>query len=196
MNAVRSLQHEVDLLNKLVGDLYDLSLADVSALIYFKVESDLREILELAVDAFRGRFMDANIEVDMQLSPEPLIVLADERRMQQLFNNLLSNACRYTNAGGLLRICAREESGQLIIDFMDSEPGVDEDLIPHLFERFFRGESSRNRASGGAGLGLAICRSLAEAHGGRIEAGLSPLGGLWLALHLPQANTQCSEASE
>jgi two-component system sensor histidine kinase BaeS len=196
LDAVRSLQHEVDLLNKLVDDLYDLSLADVGALIYAKVESDLREILELAVDAFRGRFAAAGIAVEMVLPAEPLIVFADERRIQQLFNNLLSNACRYTNAGGLLRIRAREEGGQLVVDFMDSEPGIDADLIPRLFERFFRGESSRNRASGGAGLGLAICRSLAEAHGGRIEAQSSPLGGLWLTLHLPRAKTQHEEASQ
>ena len=70
---------------------------------------------------------------------------------------------------------------------MDSAPGIDAALLPRLFERFFRGESSRNRASGGAGLGLAICRSIVEAHGGTIEAKASPLGGLWIAIRLPKA---------
>jgi two-component system sensor histidine kinase BaeS len=73
------------------------------------------------------------------------------------------------------------------IDFMDSGPGVSAQQLPRLFERFYRGESSRNRASGGAGLGLAICHSIALAHGGSLSADHSPLGGLWLTLRLPRS---------
>lgn len=185
--AVRSLQHEVGMLNKLVTDLYDLSLADVGALAYRKAEVDIGEVLALCVDGFRERLTAAGLTVELSLPQQPLIVFADHRRMQQLFSNLVLNACRYTDAGGTLRITAREAGDAVVIDLMDSAPGVDAALLPRLFERFFRGESSRNRASGGAGLGLAICRSIVEAHDGTIEAQASPIGGLWLAIRLPRA---------
>jgi two-component system sensor histidine kinase BaeS len=70
---------------------------------------------------------------------------------------------------------------------MDSGPGVPAEQLPRLFERFFRGEASRNRKSGGAGLGLSICQRIVEAHEGRIEAKASPLGGLWLRVEIPAA---------
>ncbi|CAA2108748.1 sensor histidine kinase efflux regulator BaeS [Variovorax paradoxus] len=185
--AVRSLQHEVGMLNQLVTDLYDLSLADVGALTYRKTDADLRELLGPGIDAFRERLAAAGLRLELALPAQPLMVFADERRLQQLFSNLVLNSCRYTDAGGVLRIAAREEGGVIAIDLMDSAPGVDAALLPRLFERFFRGEGSRNRASGGAGLGLSICRSIVEAHGGTIEAKASPLGGVWVAVRLPRA---------
>jgi two-component system sensor histidine kinase BaeS len=184
---VRSLQHEVGMLNKLVTDLYDLSLADVGALAYRKADVDLRELVELSADAFRERLASAGLRLELVLPAQPLVAFADERRMQQLFSNLVLNSCRYTDAGGVLRVEAREEGALLAIDLMDSAPGVDAAQLPQLFERFFRGEGSRNRASGGAGLGLSICRSIVEAHGGTIEATASPLGGVWVAIRLPRA---------
>lgn len=185
--AVRALQHEVGMLNKLVTDLYDLSMADVGALAYRKADVDLRELIAASVDAFRERLASAGLRLELDLPAQPLPAFADERRMQQLFSNLVLNSCRYTDAGGVLRIAAREEGEQLAIDLMDSAPGVEAALLPRLFERFFRGEGSRNRASGGAGLGLSICRSIVEAHGGTIEAQASPLGGVWVTLRLPRA---------
>lgn len=79
-------------------------------------------------------------------------------------------------------------SKMLTIDFFDSGPGVADEHLPRLFERFYRGDTSRSRANGGAGLGLAICRNIVEAHGGQINAMPSPLGGLWLVVHLPYGN--------
>jgi two-component system sensor histidine kinase BaeS len=75
----------------------------------------------------------------------------------------------------------------VLIDLQDSEPGVPAELLTRLFERFYRVDASRNRQSGGAGLGLAICKSIVEAHGGTITARESPLGGLWIRVALPTA---------
>jgi two-component system, OmpR family, sensor histidine kinase BaeS len=96
---------------------------------------------------------------------------------------------RYTNAGGRLRIVCTPAGDHVVVDLMDSAPGVDERNLPRLFERFYRVEASRNRASGGAGLGLAICRAIVDAHGGTITAKASPLGGLWLTIRLPVDKT-------
>jgi two-component system, OmpR family, sensor histidine kinase BaeS len=186
-NAMKSLQGEVSMLSKLVDDLYELSLADVGALTYRKAPCRLNGLLEHSVAMFQERLNARRLRVELELPSQPLELMADADRLQQLFSNLLENAVRYTDPGGLVRISAAVERDELRIEFMDSGPGVSASQLPRLFERFYRGESSRNRESGGAGLGLAICRSIALAHGGSLSADHSPLGGLWLTLRLPRS---------
>ncbi len=183
--ALRSLKAEVATLHKLVDDLYELSLADVGALSYRKTELDLREIIDDTAGAFGERLRSSGLALQLELPPGPLPAFGDARRLRQLFANLLENSCRYTDAGGALRLQARREGRQMLIDLHDSAPGVRSDQLPRLFERFFRAEASRSRASGGAGLGLSICQRIVQAHEGRIEARPSPLGGLWLRVELP-----------
>ena len=184
--ALHSLQAEVATLSQLVNDLYELSLSDAGALAYRLNTLDLGAVLTLAVDAMQARFAQQHLLIEMHLPTHALPINADEARLQQLFYNLLENTLRYTDSGGQLRIGVTETADVLQIDFQDSTPGVAPDMLPRLFERFFRSEGSRNRATGGAGLGLAICRNIVEAHGGTIEAQASPLGGLWLAIRLPR----------
>lgn len=186
-NAMKSLQGEVSMLSKLVDDLYELSLADVGALTYRKAPCALNELLEHSVAMFQERLNARRLRVELELPSQPLELVADADRLQQLFSNLLENAVRYTDPGGVVRISAAVERDELRIELMDSGPGVSASQLPRLFERFYRGESSRNRESGGAGLGLAICRSIALAHGGSLSADHSPLGGLWLTLRLPRS---------
>jgi len=186
-NAMKSLQGEVSMLSKLVDDLYELSLADVGALTYRKAPCGLNGLLEHSVAMFQERLNARRLRVELELPSQPLELVADADRLQQLFSNLLENAVRYTDPGGVVRISAAVERDELRIEFMDSGPGVSASQLPRLFERFYRGESSRNRESGGAGLGLAICRSIALAHGGSLSADHSPLGGLWLTLRLPRS---------
>lgn len=186
-NAMKSLQGEVSMLSKLVDDLYELSLADVGALTYRKAPCVLNGLLEHSVAMFQERLNARRLRVELALPSQPLELVADADRLQQLFSNLLENAVRYTDPGGVVRISATVERDEVRIEFMDSGPGVSASQLPRLFERFYRGESSRNRESGGAGLGLAICRSIALAHGGSLSADHSPLGGLWLTLRLPRS---------
>lgn len=186
-NAMKSLQGEVSMLSKLVDDLYELSLADVGALTYRKAPCGLNGLLEHSVAMFQERLNARRLRVELALPSQPLELVADADRLQQLFSNLLENAVRYTDPGGVVRISAAVERDEVRIEFMDSGPGVSASQLPRLFERFYRGESSRNRESGGAGLGLAICRSIALAHGGSLSADHSPLGGLWLTLRLPRS---------
>lgn len=186
-HSMKSLQGEVSMLSKLVDDLYELSLADVGALTYRKATCVLNQLLERSVGMFQERLSARQLRVELELPAHPLTLVADANRLQQLFSNLLENAVRYTDPQGLIRISAVVESDELRIDFMDSGPGVSANQLPRLFERFYRGDASRNRSSGGAGLGLAICHSIALAHGGSLSAEHSPLGGLWLTLRLPRS---------
>lgn len=182
--TIRSLKSEVEHLNKLVGDLYDLSLADAGALTYRKADIDLAPLLRDSVQVYADRFAlrDMTLVADL---PQTMPVHADGARLQQLFNNLFENSLRYTDAGGRVEVHCRleQQCWRLYVD--DSEPGVAGEVMARLFERFFRVETSRNRATGGAGLGLAICRRIVEAHQGRITASASPLGGLRVTVELP-----------
>ncbi|MDB5847890.1 MAG: baeS [Rhodoferax sp.] len=120
------------------------------------------------------------------------LVLADARRLGQVFGNLLENSLRYTDAGGRVVLTAavvQDTAARVIrIDIQDTAPGPAAEDLPRLFDRFYRGEASRSRVAGdlgGSGLGLAICKALVEAHGGRISVQASQLGGLWTTLVLP-----------
>ncbi|EGH03016.1 MULTISPECIES: sensor histidine kinase efflux regulator BaeS [Pseudomonas syringae group genomosp. 2] len=183
--SMKSLQGEVGMLSKLVDDLYELSLADVGALTYRKVDCDLAELLTNITEMFEERCAARQLSLQLELATHPLSVHADPGRLQQLISNLLENSVRYTDAGGTVQVRAAMRDDEVCIEVMDSGPGVDPAQLPRLFERFYRGETSRNRASGGAGLGLAICHSIALAHGGSLSADHSPTGGLWLTLCLP-----------
>ncbi|MBE7374160.1 ATP-binding protein [Pseudomonas lopnurensis] len=185
-DSLRSLQQEVGQLNQLVDDLHELSLADVGALTYRKQPQDLVEVLQQALSGASARCQEQGLTLALQLPLAAMPVMADAARLRQLLGNLLENSLRYTSAGGQLRIRLQEQDDRIVLDWLDSAPGVAETDLPRLFERFFRGEASRGRASGGSGLGLAICRSIAEAHGGSLQARPSPLGGLWLQLSLPK----------
>jgi two-component system sensor histidine kinase BaeS len=184
ISALQSLHHESLNLGKLVDDLYELALSDAGALDYRKEALDLTEILAQTVDAFSPRFAAQDLRLNNQVSAS-FQILADTRRLQQLFSNILENTLRYTDDGGELRISAVKLSDQVTLRFQDSAPGVPTQDLNKLFERLYRVDKSRSRASGGAGLGLSICRNIAEAHGGAIYAAASPLGGVEIVLELP-----------
>ena len=182
--AIGSLHSEVMRLGRLVGDLYQLSMSDIGALTYRKENVDVAAILDKTVDLFLSEFVEKNISVSIDIeSKKAIILFADSERLQQLFNNLLSNSLQYTDAGGELLIRCHVIDGNTEILFQDSSPGVPAQDLGRLFERLYRMESSRSRASGGGGLGLAICRNIVEAHGGTITAEPSPLGGVSIKIN-------------
>ncbi|MDA5533452.1 two-component system sensor histidine kinase BaeS [Yersinia mollaretii] len=179
-----SLQAEVGILTKLVNDLHQLSLSDHGALAYRKTQLDAVRLLQIAIASFHGRFQSKNITVTARL-PEQAVIFGDPDRLNQLFHNLLENSLRYTNEGGRLEINAQLDDDTLTLHWQDSKPGLSDEQLQRIFERFYRTESSRNRASGGSGLGLAICHNIVEAHGGKISAAHSPLGGLRITVLFP-----------
>lgn len=143
-------------------------------------------VLEDCIASFRDRYQAAGIEIDtLHLTDAGWLVRGDAGRLTQVFANLLENTLRYTHAGGRLSISAQANTKYLLLQFDDTAPAPPPAALPRLFERFFRAEPSRSRALGGSGLGLAICKTLIEAHGGRIGAALSKLGGLNISIELP-----------
>jgi len=183
--AIGSLHAEVLQLGRLVEDLYQLALSDLGALNYRKQEMAVNPLLEAALETYRAPFADKGISLEYREKANALQLSADPERLHQLFTNLLANSLRYTDPGGRLEITLSRADTHAHLDFCDSHPGVPATDLERLFERLYRGEASRNRALGGAGLGLAICRNIVEAHGGRIEARPSTLGGVWIHIELP-----------
>jgi len=183
--AIDSLHADTQRLGRLINDLYELSMTDIGALSYRKTDCDIYDVLMESIADYQGRFDDANIRVQHELREDTLPALhADPQRLSQLFNNLLENTLRYSDAGGHLNINITHQTDHLTLDFQDSSPGVSSNDLPHLFERLYRVETSRNRAAGGAGLGLAIVSNIIEAHHGKVIAKASPLGGLWVQITL------------
>lgn len=183
--AVRSLHAEVMQLSRLVDDLHQLALSDVGALTYRKEPTDLTGVLADLLDGFRPETTRLGLTLAVQLPRQALPVFADRERVRQLFAGLLDNALKYTEVGGRVEVRLDRRGNEAVAHLCDSAPGVSEEELEHLFERFYRVERSRNRATGGAGLGLAICRNIVEAHAGTLTARPSPLGGVWLQVRLP-----------
>lgn len=203
--TVGSLKSEVAHLSKLVNDLYDLSLADAGALTYRKSDIDLTALLQTTLHAYEDRFRKRGLLLSsdtLSSDTPPMPIHADPGRLLQLFNNLCENSLRYTDAvntdgQGRLVINVRHDS-QLqhwIVQLDDTAPGVEGTALARLFERFFRVDASRNRASGGAGLGLAICQRIVQAHQGSIHAEASPLGGLRVVISLPAADLTANQTN-
>lgn len=182
--SLASLLSEVSMLTKLVDDLHQLSMSDSGALAYRKSRLDAVHLLQLAVAVFRDRFALKGLQLELALSGQAWL-FGDPDRLTQLFHNLLENSLRYTDTGGRLVIAAELLDAQWVLRWQDSAPGVASDQLTRIFERFYRTEGSRNRASGGSGLGLPICQNIVEAHSGRIQATHSPLGGLQITVELP-----------
>ncbi|MBD1554180.1 ATP-binding protein [Pseudomonas typographi] len=181
--SLASLQGEVGALTKLVDDLYELSLAEVGGPSYRHDPLDLGELATDAASAWQGRLAEHGLALAIEVQPLPIV--GDERRLAQVLYNLLENSLRYTDPGGAVRWRAYREGRWACLACEDAAPGVPVAEQERLFERFYRLEASRNRGSGGAGLGLAICRAIVEVHGGHLRAWPSPLGGLGLTLQLP-----------
>ena len=183
--AMARLQKHAERLNRLVNDLYELSLTDIGALSYRKQDCELNELLGDLNHSIEGKFAQADIRYSHHICSEPLVILADPQRLQQLFLNLINNSINYTNSPGQVSLSLRKEAEQALIEIEDSAPGVDESLHEKLFERLYRAESSRSRETGGAGLGLSICKNIVEAHQGSIQIASSKLGGLKVSIRLP-----------
>ncbi|NJO17199.1 MAG: HAMP domain-containing protein [Thioploca sp.] len=185
LENLKSLHSETLSLGKLVDDLYELALSDLGALDYRKEVVDIADVLDSVVTAFQPRFAAKNILLINQVQ-EWVTIFADTRRLTQLFTNLLENSLRYTDPPGRLEISIAITANHVLLDFKDSAPAVPDDSLDKLFERLYRVDKSRSRTLGGAGLGLAICRNIVEAHEGQISAQHSPLGGVWVQVKLPR----------
>jgi two-component system, OmpR family, sensor histidine kinase BaeS len=183
--ALQSLMSETKRMARLIDDFKELANAETAALTYRFSDVDLSELVAETLQRFDSAFSAAKISLRHDLSAR-VLVRADPDRLMQLLDNLLSNSLRYTHADGACMVRLVIDDATTTLCVHDSAPGVQDAELERIFERLYRADPSRARASGGSGLGLAIAQAIARAHHGTLRAAHSDFGGLSLCLSLPR----------
>ena len=176
---------ETYLLERLVEDLHTLTLAEARKLHIDLKPVDPRALIERMVDLFKAQAGEQKITISVNADPDIPNVVADPQRLEQVIGNLLDNALRYSTEGSQVYISLHQEENNVLISVADSGPGLSEDELPLVFNRFWRSDKSRARRTGGAGLGLAIVHQLIEAQAGKVAANNLPEKGLQISIWLP-----------
>jgi len=168
--TIRSLDEEASLLARLVDDLQELSLAEAGELRLVCQAGDISELINQTVAAVRPQAITKGVSVSVDLSDKLPPVNVDTQRISQVLRNLLENAVTHTAKGGSIVVAASQQGSWVEVSVADTGEGIPAEDLPNIFERFYRVDKSRTRATGGSGLGLTIAKRLVEAHGGKIEA--------------------------
>ena len=168
------LLHEETLrLVDLVESILRLARADAARADLRKTRIHIGALIEQALEAFRPQLDAKQIEVDYRFVDSEGLLRGDPDKLAQVVRNLLQNAVQYTEAGGKVKISTELGSGEIKVIFANSGGELSDKDLPFIFERFYRGEKSRSRERGGAGIGLAIAKELVEAHDGTVGAAIS-----------------------
>jgi two-component system, OmpR family, sensor histidine kinase BaeS len=177
-----ALLGQVELLTRLVGDLRLLSQAEGGELRLEHVEVDLDDEARAAVRSFAARAAEAGVRLEVHA--DPVRVRGDPDRLRQVVNALLDNALRH-GARSRIEIALRRQGSDAVLEVADDGPGIPEEQLPLVFDRFYRGDAARGRETGGSGLGLAIVAAIVGLHGGRAAAERVAAGGARLRVTLP-----------
>jgi len=169
-----AIHEETMLLQRLVEDLRLLSLADTGQLKLVHTDVDVAALLNGIAEGAQAVAEDKGVTMRVDLPSAPLLIDGDADRLRQVIGNLVGNALRYTPPGGEIALRARREEGQVQIQVSDTGRGIAPQDLAHVFDRFYRADAGRDRASGGSGLGLAIARALVQAHGAEIDVQSTP----------------------
>lgn len=174
--------HEVAVITRLVEDLGTLSSAEAGVLQLHRTPTDVRALIADVASSFEAQATAAGVGLSVTAEKTSLTLDIDDHRIRQVLENLVSNAIRHTNTGGVVRLVLREEDSSLRIDVSDTGSGIAPEDLPHIFDRYRKAPDSS-----GSGLGLAIARRLTEAHGGSIAAASLPGEGTTISVYLPMA---------
>lgn len=172
-----SMQEEVMRLTRLVGDLRDLSLAQVHKLELHPQPLDVSEKTRRAADMLEPMLEEKHLQFKRELAEGLPELPLDPDRLNQILYNLITNAIRYTTPGTTITLQTEKTDKGVRLVVADEGPGIAPEDLPHVFEQFYRGDKSRNRASGGSGIGLSLAKSFVEAQGGTIKAENRKTGG-------------------
>jgi signal transduction histidine kinase len=188
------LQDETLRLVQLVEDVLALARADAAGSRLQPTAVDLKAMVETTLATFTPAISNKSLTVHLDASPSQVTVLADRDRLARVLRNLTDNAIQYSPQGTVVDITIGADARWVRVDYANAAGDVLPDDLPYLFERFYRGEKSRSRHHGGAGIGLAIVKELVEAHGGTVHAELAN-GTIHVGFTIPSAaNTDAQGA--
>ena len=187
-----TLKGEVAHLSNLIDDLFELSRIDAGTLELHLQPSSLEAILENTLESMKSQAGTRALDLKSDLGAQPEPVMVDPHKLQRVLYNLIQNAIRHTPADGTILVEAQDLGQMFEVYVADTGQGIPDEDINNVFDRFYRGEKSRSREFGGAGLGLAIAKGIVEAHGGRIWVESSPGKGSRFSFSVPKATTRAS----
>jgi signal transduction histidine kinase len=191
---LNSIKEQTALLTHLVSDLRDLSLAESGQLKLQKQPTNLVDLARRKLSQFEASAKEKNIQLNLDAQSGLPEIAVDSKRIEQVITNLLSNAIRHTSNNGTITVTLKTKPVDiafpkpcLLMSVADNGEGISAEHLPHIFERFYRVETSRSRGEGegGAGLGLAIVKNMVEAHGGQVRVESQPGQGSTFYVTLP-----------
>ena len=183
---LQQARKQIDHLSLLIDDLFQVSQLDAGGIPLNLESASLADLISDTLENFSGLAAQGNIQLSGSASPDIDPIIMDVQRIGRVLNNLVDNALRYTRSGGTVSIQAEVVAGTVRVTVQDSGEGILPGDLPYVFDRYYRGEKSRNQATGGTGLGLAIAKGIVEAHGGQIGALSSPGQGARFYFWLPK----------
>jgi len=157
-------------LARIVNDLIDIARVTRGALSIEQAQVDMAEVVRRALETSAPAIEAGNHRLDVEVPPQPLVVRGDAQRLTQLLANVLNNAARYTPRGGNIAVRARSEQGWSVVQVRDTGRGIDPGMLERIFHMFVQERPALERIGGGLGIGLALARRIAEAHGGSLAA--------------------------
>jgi len=166
---LRTAKRDIHALSLLIDNLFEMAQIDAGGLKLDRQPNSLSDLVSDTIESFRTLADEKGVMLQGHVTPDVDPVELDARLIGRVLTNLVSNALRHTPTGGTVQVYARAVSGGVEVTVRDTGEGIRPEDLPHVFEQFYRGEKSRNRATGGAGLGLAIAQSFVQAHGGAIR---------------------------
>jgi signal transduction histidine kinase len=181
---LRAMLQDIGYLSRLIDDLFELARLEGGSLVLDRTETSLRDLISDTLESMQLRAQKCGVQLQGAVDGDPLVV-ADGAKLQRVLDNLLDNALRFSPSGGQVELTARQEGGAVVVAVRDSGGGIEPADLPHVFDRFYRGDRSRRREDGATGLGLAIARGFVEAHGGKIWVENDPGRGAAFIFTLP-----------
>jgi signal transduction histidine kinase len=184
---LHTAQRDIRSLSLLIDDLFQLAQLEAGGLRLEVQPNAISDLLSDTIESFSELAVRQGIVLEGCVGPGVDPVDMDAQQIGRVLSNLVSNGLRHTPSGGTVRVQATATAGWIQVEIQDTGEGIDAQDLPHIFERFYRGEKSRSRATGGSGLGLAISKGIVEAHGGHIGAESTPGQGTRFFFTLPRA---------
>jgi len=183
--TLASLYEETSLLSRLVADLQELSLAEAGQLPLALRPIELVEVVSQTVQIVQPQLEHTHLTLQVSIPPDLPLICADPERVTQILRNLLHNAITHTSSPGEISITASRSQTWVHVSVQDTGTGIAPEHLPYLFERFYRADPSRSRATGGTGLGLAVVKQMVQAHGGQITVASQKGKGTCFTFTLP-----------
>jgi signal transduction histidine kinase len=181
---LQNAQQQIGALSLLLDDLFEMAQIDAGGLKLDRQPNSLCDLISDTIEAFSALAERQGVTLEGSASSDVDPTPMDVQKVGRVLNNLLTNALRHTPAGGVIQVTASAKPQRILVQVRDTGEGISKEDLPHIFERFYRGDKSRSRETGGAGLGLAIADGIVRAHGGEIgvESQLGQGTQMWFTL--------------